>query len=594
MAQDPFGSTFAGVRTLSTIAVAWALTVMAIAAPPTDLPPEAARLEQDETPVRFDGEVVIRATLRNARDLMLINQLSDDPWSHAPGIGAPSDWRVKRDALPTLRAAGVPFEIFIDDIQGLIDSERERLAQPQEGLAWFSDFKNLAAINARLDELVALRPDLCTIVQAGSSIQGRPIKGIRISRHPAGTPMPAFLFTATLHAREWAVPMTAMWFAERLVEDDGFDSRIAAIVDSSEVFIFPVMNPDGYEYSWTTSRLWRKNRRLNSGGSYGVDLNRNWATGFGGSGSSGSQSSETYRGTAAFSEPETAGLRDFVNARLNIAGHIDLHSYSQIIMWPYSYTSALPPESATYTRVSTAMGNALKAVNNRTYTVGNSWAVYGATAGCIEDWTSTTTGGMGWCTEVRDTGSYGFIMPASEILPNARENMASATTMMEELLKASTITLVSGPGSTTPADATAPVKVTVTANCGSLIASSPVRLKWKVDGGTAQTANMTLASGQWGASLPATACDSTLTWWVEAETNFTITRWPANTPVSVRSTQTDVCGVEGDLDGDGVVGASDIAVLLLDFGACPGCPSDLDGSGTVDAGDIAFLLLLFS
>ncbi|MFZ4722632.1 MAG: M14 family zinc carboxypeptidase [Phycisphaerales bacterium] len=582
------------MKTLSTIAVAWALTVMAIAAPPTDLPPEAARIEQDETPVRFDGEVVIRATLRNARDLMLINQLSDDPWSHAPGIGAPSDWRVKRDALPTLRAAGVPFEIFIDDIQGLIDSERERLAQPQEALAWFSDFKNLAAINARLDELVALRPDLCTIVQAGSSIQGRPIKGIRISRHPAGTPMPAFLFTATLHAREWAVPMTAMWFAERLVEDDGFDSRIAAIVDSSEVFIFPVMNPDGYEYSWTTSRLWRKNRRLNSGGSYGVDLNRNWATGFGGSGSSGSQSSETYRGTAAFSEPEAAGLRDFVNARPNIAGHIDLHSYSQIIMWPYSYTSALPPESATYTRVSAAMGNALKAVNNRTYTVGNSWAVYGATAGCIEDWTSTTTGGMGWCTEVRDTGSYGFIMPASEILPNVRENMASATTMMEELLKASTITLVSGPASTTPADATALVKVTVTANCGSLIASSPVRLKWKVDGGTAQTANMTLASGQWGASLPATACDSTLTWWVEAETNFTITRWPANTPVSVRSTQTDVCGVEGDLDGDGVVGASDIAVLLLDFGACPGCPSDLDGSGTVDAGDIAFLLLLFS
>jgi hypothetical protein len=73
-----------------------------------------------------------------------------------------------------------------------------------------------------------------------------------------------------------------------------------------------------------------------------------------------------------------------------------------------------------------------------------------------------------------------------------------------------------------------------------------------------------------------------------------VTRWPANTPVSVRDTQTAACAVQGDLDGDGTVGASDLSFLLLDFGACAGCPSDVDGSGTVDSGDISFLLLLFS
>ena len=582
------------VKILSTTVVVCSLALQAFAEPPADAPVEAPLDAEVEPITRYDGEAVIRATLRDARDLMLINQLSDDPWSHAPGIGAPSDWRVKREVLPTLRAAGVPFEVFIPDLQAVVQAERERLAQPQEAADWFADFKNLAAINARLDALVALRPDLCSIVTAGTSIQGRSIRGIRVSKHPNGTAMPAFVFTATLHAREWAVPMTAMWFADQLVENYATDSRIANIVDASEIYIFPCLNPDGYEYSWTTTRLWRKNRRLNSGGSYGVDLNRNWATGFGGAGSSGTQSSDTYRGTAAFSEPETAGFRDFLLNKMNMAGHIDLHSYSQILMWPYSYTSALPPESASYTRVSTAMGNALKAVNNRTYTVGNSWSVYGATAGCIEDWTSTTTGGMGWCTEVRDTGSYGFVMPVSEIIPNARENWASAQTMMEELLKACTITLSSGPSSIMPADTAAQVRVSVTANVGSLIASGPVRLKWKVGSGAVQTANMTLASGSWGASLPATACDSTVTWWVEAETNFTVTRWPANTPVSVRTTQTDACGIEGDLDGDGAVGASDIAVLLLDFGACPGCAADLDGSGFVDAGDIAILLLMFT
>jgi hypothetical protein len=105
---------------------------------------------------------------------------------------------------------------------------------------------------------------------------------------------------------------------------------------------------------------------------------------------------------------------------------------------------------------------------------------------------------------------------------------------------------------------------------------------------------MTLASGQWSASLPATACGKTVTWWVEAETNFTATRWPANSPAVVRTASTGSCAIEGDLDGDGIVGSGDIAIVLLDFGDCANSPSDVDGSGCVDAGDIAFLLLLFT
>ena len=83
---------------------------------PPGAPVEAPLAGEVEPVTRYDDEVVIRATLRNAQDLMLMSQLSDDPWSHAPGIGAPSDWRVNRSALPTLRRAGVPFEIFIADV----------------------------------------------------------------------------------------------------------------------------------------------------------------------------------------------------------------------------------------------------------------------------------------------------------------------------------------------------------------------------------------------------------------------------------------------------------------------------------------------
>ena len=551
---------------------------------------------ETEPVVRFDGEMVVRATLRSAQDLMLMGQLSDDPWSHSPGIGAPSDWRLSRDHLPTLRAAGVPFEVLIPDLQAAVQAERDRLAKPQEAIDWFADFKDLAAINARLDAFVAARPDLCSIVNLPvTTIQGRTIKGIRIARHPAGTMMPAFAFTGTQHAREWGGTMTAMWIIDRLVEDADTDARIDQILDASEVFVFPVMNPDGYLYSWSTNRLWRKNRRLNSGGSYGVDLNRNWGFQWGGQGASTQQSNETYRGTAAFSEPETRAYRDWATPRTNIAAHLDIHAYSELLLWPWGYSPNLNVHDASFDRVGTAMHDAILAVEGHDYIAGPVYSTIYPASGGVNDWAYGSLGQLSYCVEVRDTGTYGFVMPPEEILPNVRENFAGALVMMEETLKACTITLVAGPAANMPADVATPVRVSVTANVGSLLASNAVRLKWRVGGGAVQTANMTLASGVWGASLPATACGSVLSWWVEAETNFNASRWPANAADSVRDTTTGVCSIEGDLDGDGSVGPSDISILLLDFGPCPGtpCPSDLDGDGDVTSGDIAFLLLLF-
>ena len=557
-------------------------------------PPMEASGDAAEASARFEGEVVVRALLRTPRDLLRMQQLSDDPWTHAPAAGGTSDWRLSRSRLGALRQAGIAFDILIPDVQVLVQAERERLARPQPmGVDWFADFKNLAAINARLDAMVAARPDLCSIVTCGTSIQGRTIRGIRISRQPAGTSMPAFVFTATQHAREWGGTMTGMWIADRLFEDGATDSRVSAILDASEVFVFPVMNPDGYEHSWTTDRLWRKNRRLNSGGSYGVDMNRNWGYGWGGTGASTSQSNETYRGTAAFSEPETAGFRDWALPRTNIAAHLDIHAYSQLLLWPWGYTSTLSPDQASFNRVGVAAQAALKAVNGLTYTAGPIYNTIYPASGGMNDWAYGTAGQLSYCTEVRDTGSYGFVMPATEILPTARENFAAAMTIMEESLKACTITLVSGPGAAIAAGGTQPVSVTVTANVGTLLASNAVRLKWQVNGGAVQSAAMTGSGSSRSGTLPAISCGQSLSWWVEAETNFAVTRWPSNVPGSARTSATPGCAIPGDLDGNGIVDSGDIAVLLLRFGTTDAA-ADLDGSGNVDAGDIGVLLLLFT
>ncbi len=576
---------------------AWTMLVSTTCLAPASagVPPVQALPAPDgaEAPARFDGEVVVRAMLRTPRDLLRMNQLSQDPWTHAPAAGGTSDWRLPRSRLGALRQSGIEFEVMIPDVQVLVEAERERLTKPRDkGLDWFADFKNLAAINARLDALVALRPDLCSIVDLGTSVQGRSIRGIRISRQPAGTVMPGFVFTATQHAREWGGTMTGMWIADRMVEAADTDARISAVLQASEVFVFPVCNPDGYEYSWTTNRLWRKNRRLNSGGSYGVDLNRNWGFGWGGAGASTNQSSETYRGPSAFSEPETAKFRDWALPRTNIAAHLDIHAYSELLLWPWGYTSTLCPDEASFARVGRAAQAAIEAVHGLTYTAGPvNTTIYPASGG-VCDWAYGSAGQLSYCTEVRDTGTYGFVMPASEIVPTAQENFAAAMTIMEESLRGCSITLVGGPGAAIAAGVAQPVSVTVTANVGTLLATNAVRLKWQVNGGAVQSATMTGSGSSRSGTLPPIDCDQSLSWWVEAETSFAVTRWPDNVPGSARTGVAPVCAVPGDLDGNGLVDSGDIAVLLLRFGTADPA-ADLDGSGTVDAGDISSLLLLF-
>ena len=587
------------------LSVSFALSVFAMAGvmPPLALPTELAINQQAqlkapievpaEDPVCFDDQVVIRALIAHARDLMLLNQLSDDPWTHSPGIGGTSDWRISRDKLSVLNEAGISYDIFIDDINALVESERERLAQPVESVDWFADFKNLAAINAQLDMYVAAHPTTCKIVNSGTSIQGRTIRGIRISRHPEGTVVPGFVFTATQHAREWAATMTAMWIVDRLVEGDGVDARATAILDSSEVFVFPVLNPDGYEYSWVTNRLWRKNRRQNSGGSYGVDMNRNWGFGWGGVGASTNQNNETYRGTAAFSEPETRGFRDWVTPRTNIAASLDIHSYSELLLWPWGYTGTLCPDESSFANVGTAMHDAIQDVYGHDYLAGPVYSTIYPASGGICDWEYGTAKQLSYTVEVRDLGTYGFIMPASEIIPNATENFAGIMALMEKSLQASTISLVTGPTSFMNAGEASTVRATVEVNVGSLIASNPVRLHWKVNGGNKQTLNMALVGGERVAQLPAFACGESIAWWIEAETTFTFTRWPNNIPDSSRGASTTPCPIEGDFNADELVDLSDLSLLLLVFGECVACPEDLNNDNTVDSADIGLFLLLY-
>lgn len=523
------------------VAVAIALACQAVRAHAVSVQETAGRA--------FDGDVVVRAVPADVRQLRTLMAISPDMWSHGAAVGKPADFRLTREGLEALRATGILFEVTVPDLGALIAQEHGRVsaaravgarardgdAQAAEGGiaggSWFDDVKELAAIYARLDALAAQRPDIASVSTIGLSLEGRPIRAIRISRVPAGTRAPGVLVNAAQHAREWATPMTAMYMVERLIEDAESDARVSALLDRAEIFVVPVVNPDGYEWSWAApeNRLWRKNRRINGDGTIGVDLNRNWGWQWGGAGSSSSGSSETFRGPAAFSEPETQVLRDFALGKPDLVLNIDLHSYSQLILSPWAWTTDAPPEIPLMQDAGERMRDAIAGATGATYIAGPvATTLYLASGGSV-DWMYGAQGILAWTVEVRDTGSYGFVIPPSEVLPCAQENWAALLAATERLAWGAAISLPQGVPSVADPGTPIQVRVDVRDQLGLGISSSTVH--WRIDGGAWQSAP--LQSGQGGrvAVLPGAACGSAIEFYVQAQPSAgPAVRYPSAAP----------------------------------------------------------------
>jgi len=511
------------------------------------------------------ADSVVRVWLDSVRDVRTMESLSDDMWSH--GIyGGSADYLVTAEQRDALARTELRWCVVIEDVQSLVEAEHERLANPpQEGGvaddAWFGDFKNITAIEARMQTLAALRPDRASLFTVGTTVEGRTIRGIRISALPASSNAPALVLNATQHAREWGATMTCLYMAERLVETADTDPLVAQILGRAEVLVIPVVNVDGYVFTWADSanRLWRKNRRNNGGGTFGVDNNRNWGFQWGGAGASSDPASETFRGTAGFSEPETQAMRAFFEARPNIVSNIDLHSYSQLILSPWAYTVDSAADADVFQAVGSAMGAALTQSGGLNYAVGPVGSTLYLASGGSVDWVYGSRGALAWTIEVRDTGSYGFVMPPSEILPCARENFAAMLVMADMTTRPAVIVPQSPPTqviSGTPTTITAKIRP---ARSGAVFAQI---LRWRVGTGAWTSVAMApLGNNLYAGQLPAFPCGTTVSWYIAAVGSTTEATWPANGAAqpfeSVATSETTVASVDFESAGGwsfGVVG----------------------------------------
>jgi len=372
--------------------------------------------------VRYDQHAVLRVEAANVEELEMLADLQSildlDVWSNSGNLVVGSnDIRFTRAEASALT---LPYKVLIKDVQALIDAERAGL-ENRTSADFYSDYQTFDVISAYVQSLAAKFPSLATFTSSiGTTIQGRSICAIEFG---SATPKKRVFFSGGQHAREWIGPVTVVYIVETLLTNYATDPQVKNILDNVRFVVAPLVNVDGYNYAWTTDRLWRKNRRENVGSTYyGVDLNRNWNDHWGGQGSSPNPSSETYRGTGPFSEPEAKAASNYFLANGPFDAAIDWHSYSQLILRPSGWTNLPSPDEAINKAVGDEIRNQILSVHGKSYVSQPSYQLY-YTTGSASDWYyGQGLSKLSFTIELRDTGTYGFVLPANQIIPTGQEN----------------------------------------------------------------------------------------------------------------------------------------------------------------------------
>ncbi|WP_341718540.1 M14 family zinc carboxypeptidase [Micromonospora sp. FIMYZ51] len=419
------------VRRSLALIVAAGLGLLAVSAPPVSARPAPDR---DEQPAAAPYRVLGPRTLAD-RNAVARTGAAIDYSEH--GVLHVSATRAEAAAITRLgfrleEVAPLPTD------RGHAHGDIGTLAFPPAD-ANYHDYAEMVAV---VNQVVADHPSIARKISIGSSYEGRDLVAVKISDNVATDENePEILFNSQQHAREHLTVEMAIYLLNLFTDNYGSDSRITSLVNNREIWIVPSVNPDGSEYDIATGsyRSWRKNRQPNSGSSYvGTDLNRNWSYNFGCcGGSSGSTSSETYRGPSAFSAPETQALRNFVNSRVvggvqQIKANIDFHTYSELVLWPYGYTTSNTATGMNADQYNTfaTIGQQMAATNG--FTPQQSSDLY-ITDGSSIDWMWATHGIWAYTFELYPrSASGGGFYPPDEVIPQQTSRNREAVLILAE------------------------------------------------------------------------------------------------------------------------------------------------------------------
>uniref|UniRef100_A0A8C3NAJ6 Peptidase M14 domain-containing protein n=1 Tax=Geospiza parvula TaxID=87175 RepID=A0A8C3NAJ6_GEOPR len=390
---------------------------------------------------------VLRIKTKNeeeVKQLQLLESLEHlqlDFWINPSAPALPVDVRIPAVSVQSVKAflesQGIQYSILIEDLQ--VDMAESAQRQRSTSTFDFGAYHTLDDVSTSGEEYSDFFWSFCML----SSVQ-HPILASKMSLQlfltlclvsqfsTGGSSRPAIWLDAGIHSREWVTQASALWIANKIASDYGTDESITSLLDKMDLFLLPVANPDGFVYTHTSNRMWRKTRSKIPGSiCVGVDPNRNWDAGFGGPGASNNPCSESYHGPSANSEVEVKSVVDFIKNRGNFKAFLTLHSYSQLLMYPYGYKCTRPDDYAELVRQAAA--SSIRSLYGTTFQVGTICkTIYQASGGSI-DWSYDNGIKYSFAFELRDTGRYGFLLPANQILPAAKETWLGLKKIMEHV-----------------------------------------------------------------------------------------------------------------------------------------------------------------
>ncbi|CAF1203664.1 unnamed protein product [Rotaria sordida] len=331
----------------------------------------------------------------------------------------------------------IQYDVIMKDIGAVI--ERQKLIDKLQPSSVYADdfaydkYHPINEIDTWIDKMVQTYPTLATSFTVGKSYEKREMKGLKISSNKTavkldGTPVnekKAVWWDGGIHAREWISPATVIYIVHALLSNYSKNPIITHFVDQFDYYVLPVFNVDGYAYTWTNDRLWRKTRSKTSDPNcFGADPNRNWDYHWCEGGATHDPCDEIYCGSKPFSEIETAQVAKFIGTHNSTLVHyINFHSYSQLWMTPWGYTTKKPVQFKLQDDGSAKAVQALRAVFGTEYV---------HASGNTVDWTSGTANiTFSYAVELRDTGEYGFLLPEDQIVPSGKETLAGELALLK-------------------------------------------------------------------------------------------------------------------------------------------------------------------